>query len=493
MFLSKMLLQENQTSAVIFLYMILHVLFVLWLTFFLEAKQLTPFDLDKALESFNNLNTDYEQTLNILWEAHSEYVHHPLAIELQKFDKFYEFNYIDESNLLYSYNNSFDNVPLAKLADTFEQLPFLNHSIENLKKYKKNTVYILIRNFELDDICKTILNYIDRVKYPFYDFVFLNDKAFDPYFIKKTSHYILSRLNPTSDKLAKQLVTINYGLINNDVWDPLNRIDDYISSLNLTELEHSWKLQEDQNVLYGGSRSYRNMCRFQSMNFYKHPIFRKYTHTMRMEPGVEYSCDFDPFLELKEDTKYAFSIALLEYENTIPTLFNTYKAYPKLKYDNAELFRFIQGEDGGYNRCHFWTNFEIISLEWVKSDEYNTFMDYIDKSGGFYLERWGDAPLRTLAVVETLDINAVQWFDIGYYHNPFSSCPGSSEARMLRKCTCDVYDYDKYNDPERSMDDVDAHDYRVEVGLQEFSCLNQWFRYGGGKEFSFKDDYNLFI
>lgn len=463
---------------------------VLFISVFVNAENLTPFDLDKDLNTFNNLNTNYEQTLYKLWEAHSEYIHHPLTLELQKLDKFYQFNYVDKLNLLNTYNNSFDNVPSAILDDIYEELPFLNHSIDNLKKYKQNTVYILIRNFELDDICKTILNYVNRVKYPFYDFVFLNDKAFDPYFIEKTSHYILSRINTKSDTLSKQLITINYGLINNDVWDPLNKIEEYNPSLNITELEEKWKTQELENVLYGGSRSYRNMCRFQSMNFYKHPIFKKYKYTMRMEPGVQYACDFDPFLELNEKTKYAFSIALLEYENTIPTLFDTYKKYPNLKYKQAELFKFIEGVDDGYNRCHFWTNFEIISLDWIQSYEYNSFMEYIDKTAGFYLERWGDAPLRTLAVVETLSIDEVQWFDIGYYHNPFSSCPGSLHARKLRKCTCDLFDHDKSYKPK---DDEDSHEYRVEVGLQDFSCLNEWWRYGSGKEFSFKDNNNLFI
>lgn len=458
-----------------------------FLCVFIEARKLTPFDLDTSCETFTNHNTDYEQTLYKLWEAHSERINHPLMLNLQKLDKFYGYVHADEENLLHKYN-SFDNVSSTILNDIYAELPFLNNNIDNLKKYKENAIYILIRNYELDDICETILNYVNRVVYPYYDFVFLNDKAFDPYFIEKTSHYILNRINKGSERLAKQLIRISYGLINNDIWDPLQNIDEYNPSLDLTRLKENWEQQEKDNVLYGGSRSYRNMCRYQSLGFYKHPLLNDYKYTMRMEPGVKYTCDFDPFLELRENTKYAFTIALLEYENTIPTLFDTYKEYPFLKYKQAELFKFIQGSDDGYNRCHFWTNFEIISLDWVRSVEYNNLMDYLDQKGGFYLERWGDAPLRTLAVVETLNVNEVQWYDIGYFHNPFSSCPGSYEVRKLRKCCCDAWD------PE-NMDKIpneDAPNYNVPLGLQDFSCLKEWWKFGEGKHFLFKDYDNLF-
>ncbi len=91
----------------------------------------------------------------------------------------------------------------------------------------------------------------------------------------------------------------------------------------------------------------------------------------------------------------------------------------------------------------FWTNFEIISLDWIQSYEYNSFMEYIDKTAGFYLERWGDAPLRTLAVVETLSIDEVQWFDIGYYHNPFSLSGKFTCSKVKKMYLVDLFDQTK--------------------------------------------------
>jgi alpha 1,2-mannosyltransferase len=47
-------------------------------------------------------------------------------------------------------------------------------------------------------------------------------------------------------------------------------------------------------------------------------------------------------------------------------------------------------------RCHYWSNFEIADLRWFRSPEYIAYFDYLDKVGGFYYERWGDAPVCVL-------------------------------------------------------------------------------------------------
>jgi mannosyltransferase len=45
----------------------------------------------------------------------------------------------------------------------------------------------------------------------------------------------------------------------------------------------------------------------------------------------------------------------------------------------------MEGEK--YNMCHFWSNFEIASLDWLRSKEYNDFFEMMDRSGGFWTER----------------------------------------------------------------------------------------------------------
>ncbi|KAI5962336.1 KTR5 [Candida pseudojiufengensis] len=90
----------------------------------------------------------------------------------------------------------------------------------------------------------------------------------------------------------------------------------------------------------------------------------------------------------------------------------------------------INNED--YNLCHFWSNFEIARVDLFKSKEYQDFFKYLDESGGFYKERWGDAPVHSLAIGMLLDLNEIHYFrDIGYRHDVFSHCPSNAVGKQL--------------------------------------------------------------
>ena len=52
-----------------------------------------------------------------------------------------------------------------------------------------------------------------------------------------------------------------------------------------------------------------------------------------------------------------------------------------------------EGWNGEYNLCHFWSNFEIASLDFWRGEAYIKYFEALDRAGGFYYERWGDAPV----------------------------------------------------------------------------------------------------
>lgn len=54
----------------------------------------------------------------------------------------------------------------------------------------------------------------------------------------------------------------------------------------------------------------------------------------------------------------------------------------------------MEGEK--YNMCHFWSNFEIAKLDWLRSKEYNDFFELMDRSGGFWMERVSTLQQRIL-------------------------------------------------------------------------------------------------
>lgn len=63
-----------------------------------------------------------------------------------------------------------------------------------------------------------------------------------------------------------------------------------------------------------------------------------------------------------------------------------------------------------YNGIHFWSNFEIADFRFFRSPEYTNLFTHLDQAGGFFYERWGDAPIHTLAVAALLEKKQVHYF-----------------------------------------------------------------------------------
>jgi mannosyltransferase len=86
-----------------------------------------------------------------------------------------------------------------------------------------------------------------------------------------------------------------------------------------------------------------------------------------------------------------------------------------------------------WNLCHYWSNFEIASLDFFRGEAYQSLFRHLDAQGGFYHERWGDAPVHSLAVHLLLPEGELHHFsDFGYHHEPFFQCPGNApgEAQL---------------------------------------------------------------
>jgi alpha 1,2-mannosyltransferase len=118
----------------------------------------------------------------------------------------------------------------------------------------------------------------------------LNDKPFDDNFKKMTSGIISGKAT--------------YGLIPEDQW---SKHPSWIDE------EKARKAREEMTkaqVIYGDSVPYREMCRYQSGFFFRHPLLNDYEWYWRIEPNVKYFCDldYDPFLFMQENKKqYGFT------------------------------------------------------------------------------------------------------------------------------------------------------------------------------------------
>lgn len=117
----------------------------------------------------------------------------------------------------------------------------------------------------------------------------------------------------------------------------------------------------------------------------------------------------------KNGKQYGFNIALQEIPETIPTLWDHTMNFAHLNQLNTTLLRFFGNPMDGYNLCHFWSNFEIANLNLWRRPEYQAYFHYLDSTGNFFYERWGDAIVHSLAAGMFLNKSEVHFFDdIGY-------------------------------------------------------------------------------
>ncbi|KAI9756818.1 MAG: alpha-1,2-mannosyltransferase (Kre5) [Lichina confinis] len=384
------------------------------------------------------------------------------------------------------------------------------------------TFVVLARNKELEGVIQSIKS-IERHfnRWFHYPYVFLNDADFNSTFKDTVMNY-------TSGP-------VEFGKIDSSMWGFPDWVDHKVAREGIAK-------QGDAAIMYGGMESYHAMCRFYSGFFYKHELLQKYEWYWRLEPEIKYFCDitYDPFVQMERANKtYGFTIVVKELKETVPNIFRYASAYKRKKNLSSqglwEMFlepspeepnpiptddprykpplpeEILKTEPGRgllpdidpeameneiYNMCHFWSNFEIARLSWFRSKEYEDFFQMMDHSGGFWMERWGDAPIHSLAAGALLSPRDIHYFrDFGYRHTTIQHCPANAPARQLprekylEKTTEDerkrkeedeyweTWDSEKENGVGcRCKCDTDIGDVEGKPG----SCMAEWVGVAGG-------------
>lgn len=286
----------------------------------------------------------------------------------------------------------------------------------------------LARNSDLGELIETVKNYEAKFNHQFnYPWVFLNDDEFTEEF-KTTITELVSG-------------EIKFGRISHEQWSYPSYIDQ-----DFAKKERERMRKDHPNLPYADSEPYRHMCRYQSGFFWRHPLLDDFDWYWRVEPSTKLHCDvpFDAFKYMQDNQKaYGFVITIHEYEVTIKTLWETSMGFFRKNPDYVakdNLMKFISGDDGKtYNLCHFWSNFEIANLNLWRSQAYLDYFEHLDRRGGFFYERWGDAPVHSIAASLLLPKDQIHYFsDIGYFHMPYNNCPLDKNVFEKQKCECDV-------------------------------------------------------
>ncbi|KAL1941091.1 hypothetical protein VTO73DRAFT_7727 [Trametes versicolor] len=178
---------------------------------------------------------------------------------------------------------SLDPVP-AEYFDHASDLPAA-HPGSFISRRANASILMLARNSDVNDAVRSVRRLEDRFNKKFgYPWVFLNEEPFSDEFKTRISNVINGE--------------VSFGQIPHDHWYQPDWVD-----------EDKAKASRDQmvadNIIYGGSVSYRNMCRFNSGFFYRHPLLQQYKWYWRVEPDVHFHCDidFDPFLYMEDHNK----------------------------------------------------------------------------------------------------------------------------------------------------------------------------------------------
>lgn len=213
------------------------------------------------------------------------------------------------------------------------------------------TFVILCREGEINEILQSLQllenTFNDRPHHR-YPYVFLNDKPFSENFKLRITRAVSS--------------SVEFGLVPPEMWDIPSHID-------LEKAKKSWAKAKTSGMPYGGSQSYRQMCRFQSGFFFRHPLVLKYKYYWRIEPGVKFFCDLtdsDPFRYMEQNKKkYGFVLAMHDIPGTVRTLWvwvrKWYEANPDMLAPN-NMFGFVTENNGrGYNKVRLHHLFTFIS------------------------------------------------------------------------------------------------------------------------------------
>ena len=162
---------------------------------------------------------------------------------------------------------------------------------------------------------------------------------------------------------------------------------------------------------------YRHMCRFHAKNVYEQAILAGLDYVWRLDddsllPAI-INYDLFVFMQLHHFQYGYVKIHFDSYECT-KGLWEVVRNYVKVKHLKSPYF------DRWTEPKIFYNNFEISALSLWTSKWYQDYINFIDLLGGIYYYRWGDAPIKSIAVTLFLPEEATHLFtDVTYQHGNF--------------------------------------------------------------------------
>jgi hypothetical protein len=133
------------------------------------------------------------------------------------------------------------------------------------------------------------------------------------------------------------------------------------------------------------SLGYRSMCRFFSGEVFNRPELLQYEYVLRLDTdSVIINLPFDPFdVMVAIEADYGYRLLC----NDHPQCYvDYYKCFKSVVEGLGHTYSFPENRRGWV----YFTNFEVMRLSAFRSPLHQKVYDGLEKTGGFYVHRWGD-------------------------------------------------------------------------------------------------------
>ena len=166
---------------------------------------------------------------------------------------------------------------------------------------------------------------------------------------------------------------------------------------------------------------YRHMCRFHSKLVYEEPTIRTLEYYWRLDDDslLLSPISYDVFVYMRDNKlRYGYSLIGSDVDRCVTGLWEATESY--IKTNNLQPTFFEHWPKAAI----YYNNFEISSTEIWMSQACQDYLEYLDRLGGTYYFRWGDAPIHGLAISLFVQKNQTHLFsDIGYKHKLYIHNP----------------------------------------------------------------------
>jgi alpha 1,2-mannosyltransferase len=159
------------------------------------------------------------------------------------------------------------------------------------------------------------------------------------------------------------------------------------------------------------------MCRFHAKLVYEQPITVGLDYAWRLDDDsyITRPINYDIFEYMqKHDLVYGFVKVYRELPMWVTGLWGTVKKYIATNRIQPTFF------NKWPVNLMYYNNFEVSKMSLWLSPQYQKYIDHIDRNGGIYYHRWGDAPIKSIAVSLFVPRDKTHNFkDVGYIHQFF--------------------------------------------------------------------------